>query len=285
MSYKKRSFNIFNMPLNAYNTHTWFFLYCTLYKKYNKSKFMKYNHIEKKYEHYSLPYVANFISREIYPKVFYDDNRNWSAKNLIDFLIFSIKESVNNEKQFTLFTFREDRNNNLIQTYINNFDEKIKFKQENDLFEKISYCKFENLSNHENNLITVIEPLEEKPITIMYNFGIPIYIRYLQLKDNKLKYNFEDAKKIAKTSIKDFLLQYEKNEKEMTIKILKGIAKNSALWEPYIEKKSNCSVFDWRNELQGLWNVLKFKEEIWWKDYYYTKKWPMLTSTKKLFKE
>jgi hypothetical protein len=281
---KKISRNILvqYLPLSAFNSHSWFIYYCDNYLEIKGEKYPNLNNNEK--SNY-LAYIANIIKSQVYPVVFYDRTRQWSALDFSKFITIALKNTKDSEHIFTLQTFRKNRNRDLINSYVDKFDEILKKRRLSNKFERNTYIKHLDLSNAENDLFLIFDDFDFKSdyIPLVYNYGLPIYIRCLQKTkrtDGKY-YSFDESRYFALKKLKNIILENQ-NDKEYIKKVITGIVKNSMLWEPYpIGKK--LDFFNWRNELNSFIDRYEINKESWWKDKDFFDTLPTIPAIKKIF--
>jgi hypothetical protein len=262
MEAKKIKRDFHNMPLSGYYAKQWFEYSLNIHEKVygtENETFLK-----------SLTYSCNVLNGKIYPIVF--NCFNWSAENFASFLESYIRECKKNGFKFGM---------NLICTsygkrYSYQFNSDLLKKRETDIFEKYTYLKHRPLlKGYDNDLFNILnEYMTEgcSGLKLMYNYGIPIYHKFIQIKENL---SFKEAKEKVKTVLKNEICMPLKNNKEILSKILKGVARNSILWSPYCEismlKKKiqgnipeNIIVLQWQEEFKKIWEVFKFNEELFW---------------------
>jgi hypothetical protein len=230
--------------------------------------------------------MSSFIINNVYSQIFYDNNRLWSAREFAFFLENSLKDSKTGKYPFTLFCLSKDRRNK----YIFSLDKQTKEFQgvrKHDLLQGLVYLRFYSLATSDNDLILILDEIDEenKEIKICFNYGMPVYIRYYQIKNNL---SAEEAMQDCKKKIIGICRELAEESPQAVKKMLEGFFRSSILWEPYydgeiVSRYNADRIIDWRAEFGEISRKYGFLKEDWWKEGRDTKKFPMIQSVKKLF--
>jgi hypothetical protein len=210
----------------------------------------------------------------------------WSAREFAFYIKDSLEKTRNDKFPFSLFYLRSDRKNR----FKRDLDEQTKIfrdQRENSVFQSLVYLRFYNLSKCDYNLVPVFDSIEEenKEIKICFNYGIPNFIRYRQIKCQLSSAEaVSDCKQKIFDSCKNLVLKYPK---EMS-KIFEGFVRSSILWEPYykveIKQKDDVEgIVNWRHEFQPMINRYSFENEPWWREEEETKRVQIITCVRNIF--
>lgn len=214
------------------------------------------------------------ITKTVYPIAFYE--LLWSARDFEKFLTKEIRYRKNKQQNFLISRLGKSDYRFLLH------DKSMRNKRQNDAFEYAIHISHEPLTSDQNDLMEILQLYNKKQIPFCYHYGLPIFHVYQRLGNGE---EFNSATDITKRVLLGIIKRF-KNNKEISRKILSGIAENSIKWEPCIkgsEKKEKKFVLDWREEFRDIWEECKITEEKWWKESFSTKSQVMIKSVKDLF--
>lgn len=245
--------NFLNKPISAYNANDWFDFYKSLYEK---AVGFEYPSTKRK--------DSMLIKTFVYPIVF--GKYQWSARNFATFLCEKIKSTRKKDTPYLIAFISKDEH------AISKYSEQIEKNKREKIFDRTIYLPHIPLAEEDNDVRKMLKIFDvyfdTTPIPIMFNYGIPIFHRFLQL-ERKMK--FDDATKEIKKIILDKILIQFKKHGEVIELLCEGIVKNSILWEPYVEinkTKRNIltesCVIDWRKEFADIWKKFSLLKNDWW---------------------
>ena len=266
----KRS--IYMVPLSSFKASQWWDITAKYY----------YDVYEKKYEKYPFLYPSHckVIKNYIYPIVFRE--KKWSARDFAKFIFFDMNRGKQSGIDYAINIMKSSKG----QERIIEFDKILYNERTSDRFEESIYLPHEPLSDEPGDIIEVLDMIDS-PLAMMYNFGIPIFHKYTQIRGS---YSFLDAKKITSETLKVEVIEKFKDDKDVLRRILEGIVKNSCFWGPYyspVKVRKFISeedyIIDWRKEYEKIWDFFGFKESDFWehKDNEFLR--PILKPVKFLF--
>jgi len=247
----KRS--ILKTPLSYYKASHWCDFSASCY----------FDIYKKKYEKYPLLYPSHckVIKSYIYPVVFRE--KKWSSRDFAKFIIFDINRAKQSGIDYAINLMKSVKG----QENIIEFDKILCNERNSDRFEDAIYLPHEPLLDDPGDLMDVLG-LIQSPLLIMYNFGIPIFHKYMQIKNN---ISFLEAKKITSDTIRFDVIENFKDDRDILRRILEGIVKNSCFWGPYYSPKKikkfiaeEDFIIDWRKEYDKVWKIFKFEESDFW---------------------
>lgn len=285
----KRQMMIENLPLAAYTSVSWFLLYKKLYKEVIEKDYKNANGIE-----YNLRQMMNHIKIYVYPEIFHGNKRSWSAREFAYFIKNNLIESKlsGTGNIFSLLSFSPQRDQKIFSNILKNWDRKILNNRAQNAFNYNIYIPFYNLVAFENDLVEVFDLIGEKNVSrIVFNYGIPNYVKYVSIK-NKDKINNKEAIYISIKRIMDFYNQIYSMDKDLAIKMLIGFFRTSILWEPYRNVRnlkdkqiSFPEVTDWRRYFKKLIEEYGVNKLSWWKEKEETDALSAIPAVVKMFRK
>lgn len=262
-----------NLPLAAFTAKNWCDYSALIFQEVYGEKFPDY---PAQYASHS-----QLITNYVYPILFRE--LKWSCLDFANFLKeVTIQSKKNGIKRFTLALLKSEMNKKFAQKY----NQKLITERNKDYFSRSIYTPHIFLTENKDDLIYIVKQIEKDHIKIFYNYGIPIFCKYFQIKNNT---SLEESIKYTKSSLKS-IISYHKKDLMMTKKILDGIAESSVRWGPYCNKallkkgiKESEVYFDWQEELKDLWKFFKCDTSDYWESHFSTKKRRMIRAVKDLF--
>lgn len=260
-----------DIPLCAYNKGNWVAFFCSVFFHIEGRRYV----IKQDAMKAEMCFLEN-----AYRMVFY--NRCWSAREFARFLIQAISNSQSSENVFTLRTF--SAKNEYIKNIIWRYNERTEALRDSDKFEGLVYIPFYPLTSGDDVLFSVMDEIGDDVIKVSFNYGLPIYTKFLQVLYN---IKLDESIKLTRKRLSENLIPLENDIRE---KILVGIARNSVLWEPHTSKKQKRQmegedniVINWREEYSKIWNKYNCRRKKWWREKYQTNKEKRLNVVKEFF--
>jgi len=262
-----------NLPISSYTSRIW----C----QYFSGKY--YEVYGERYPNYPSRIEAESVTMSsiVYPFAF--DELKYSAIEFSNFLVKYINTMFNAKKELAILMLKTDASKSKMEHYIKQY----RRLRKNEKLESLIYIPHVPFTGDEDDLQLILDSSNLNSIQILSNFGIPIFHKYITLK-NLLSFE-KGAKLTQEIVLREILLKY-KEDVELLEKLLMMIAKNSILWEPYfdsklIKKKGDQSLFvlDWRNEFSNIWGEFNFYSKDWWKNVENTSCLKPIPTVKKFF--
>ncbi len=253
----KRNYN--NLPICAFKAFEWISYVSNMYEKINDKPYPRTRNSD-----------AMLLANKVYPKIF--DELKWSAEDLKAFIDKSLHPSKSNKSRES-FILGFIVSNEIRMNDIENFSKERKDLRNNDYYENIIYMPhIPILSENEINdspLDKILEANITSDLAVIYNYGICNYHRFLQLSGNSFEESTAKIANFLKTEVIGKLLA---KDRDVAIRYIRGMAKNTMLWEPYSENES-CrparNVLNWREEFSKLWKnkEVDVTTSNWWREY------------------
>lgn len=260
---KKSRNNPKDVPLSAFKTNHWI--------QYTKQEYKRV--AGKVYTGHKTE--MTHLKNKIYPRVF--KKLNMSARDFKAFIDMKVKQAKDVESYKFCLAFINDETFDEVEV----FNKQRIDMRRNDIFEHHVYLPHRPVSSFDDDIEKMLEEFADRPIALMYNYGIPVYHRYLQkAEDMTLKEATDHIWDVIQKTLKDI----EQDDKTCVKKICSGIAQASAMWMPYNTKNPKERVIvDWEEEFKPLWEGLHIDKEAWWKNRGKFKSKPQLPSMKNFF--
>ncbi|MDO8610943.1 MAG: hypothetical protein Q7R95_10465 [bacterium] len=238
----KRSLN--SLPITSYGGIEWHYVIKNFYQ-------------DKLLEEY--PYVVSndvtFFNTFVYPLIFKE--YQWSAYEFNDFIEQNLQSMIQKKKVHNPFFMRALKN----KYYTNSIDEKNNLyivSRKSDPLKYMTHISHCPISAYGVDLYQIMDTHESRSIALLYNYGIPLYGRYLQIKH---QCPIDIAIEKIKTIFHEDIFGTIKSNPGLLQSIFKEMAKNSILWGPYMKNKI---YMDWQKKFNKIWHVLEIDKSAWW---------------------